>query len=238
MQPDPRKLIKKMGFTVPLLGIYDAPDSFIFEPVVKPPLKTRVCLFNFYNRWLKGETLQLTRDNYGCGGCGSALFNVTTRSREEFIKFLVDEEGLKSSHNLMGKWLDHRKQYEPKHGNLFAGQLRPEQYQYLLTVTFFVNPDQLSLLILGANYHSGPGDPPAVIAPFGSGCMELLTLFGSLDTPRAIIGATDIAMRQSLPPDILAFTVTRPMFKQLCDLDNKSFLYKPFWKNLQKARGL
>lgn len=56
--------------------------------------------------------------------------------------------------------------------------------------------------------------------------------------PQAIIGATDIAMRQHLPPDILAFTVTKPMFEQLCALDTRSFLHKPFWRNLRKARGL
>ena len=97
---------------------------------------------------------------------------------------------------------------------------------------------QLSVLAIGAQYHSAPDDPPPVIAPFGSGCMQLLPLFEDLDAPQAVIGATDIAMRRFLPPDVLAFTVTRPMFEQLCVLDEKSFLYKPFWNNLRKARGL
>jgi hypothetical protein len=43
-------------------------------------------------------------------------------------------------------------------------------------------------------------------------------------------------MRQWLPPDIMALSVTVPMFQQLCSLDEKSFLYKPFLKNLQKSR--
>ena len=33
-----------------------------------------------------------------------------------------------------------------------------------------------------------------------------------------------------------AFTVTVPMYRQLCALDEKSFLHKPFWRNLQRAR--
>jgi hypothetical protein len=90
----------------------------------------------------------------------------------------------------------------------------------------------------GAYYHSSPDDAAPVIAQFGSGCMELVAAFIDLETPQAIIGATDIAMRQYLPPDIMAFTVTRPMFERLCSLDQKSFLYKQFWKRLQKARGL
>jgi len=68
--------------------------------------------------------------------------------------------------------------------------------------------------------------------------MELISLFEDLNVPKAIIGATDIAMRQYLPQDTLAFTVTKPMFKQLCELDEKSFLYKTFWDNLKKVRGL
>jgi hypothetical protein len=74
------------------------------------------------------------------------------------------------------------------------------------------------------------------MAPFGSGCSQLLPLFGDLDIPQAIVGATDIAMRQWLPPDTLAFTVTKPMFEQLCDLDERSFLYKRFLPRLQEAR--
>ena len=46
-----------------------------------------------------------------------------------------------------------------------------------------------------------------------------------------------IAMREHLPPDILALTVNKPMYRQLCELDENSFLYKPFWKRLRKARG-
>ena len=55
---------------------------------------------------------------------------------------------------------------------------------------------------------------------------------------QAIIGATDIAMRRFLPPELLAFTVTKPMFEQLRGLDEKSFLYKPFRQDLRKERGL
>ena len=64
----------------------------------------------------------------------------------------------------------------------------------------------------------------------------MITPFEDLAIPQAIIGATDIAMRQWLPPDIMALSVTVPMFQQLCSLDEKSFLYKPFLKNLQKSR--
>ena len=238
MQPDPSELIKQIGLTTPLIGFYDAPDASPFEPLIKPTPNKRVCIFAFYKSWLQGKTLLVTKDNHGCGGCGNWIFGLTARSRKEYIEFLVDEEGLKASHELMDKWLDHSKQYKPQHPNILIGPLLKDQYRYLKSITFYVNPDQLSLLITGAHYNNAPGDPLPVLAPFGSGCMELLPLFEDSNIPQAIIGATDIAMREYLPPNILAFTVTKPMFKQLCNLDENSFLYKPFWKDLKTARGL
>jgi hypothetical protein len=74
------------------------------------------------------------------------------------------------------------------------------------------------------------------MAPFGAGCMEMLPLFRDLELPQAMIGATDLAMRHLLPPNILAFTCTVPMFERLCTLDERSFLSRPFLARLKKAR--
>lgn len=156
---------------------------------------------------------------------------------EGFISFLVDQEGLKANHDLMDQWINQGHTYKPRHENILIGPLQKHSYDFLKTITFLVNPDQLSALMIGAQYFSKTGDSPAVLAPFGSGCGEILALFEDLDIPQAIIGSTDLAMRRYLPPELIAFTVTRSMFKRLCDLDNKSFLEKPFLGNLKKARG-
>ena len=236
MQPDPTNLIERIGLTTPLIGFYDSPDPAPFAPLVKPGLGKGTCVFGFYRQWLKGKTLHITERNLGCGGAGHWLCNVSARSREGFVRFLVDDEGLKSSHSLMNQWLDHRSGYQQERPHILIGPLHKDQYRYLKSITFYVDPDQLSLLMLGAQYHSAPDDPPPVIAPFGSGCMQLVVLFDGLNIPQAVVGATDIAMRQYLPPDTLAFTVTMPMFEQLCALDEGSFLYKPFWSRLKEAR--
>jgi hypothetical protein len=238
MPPDPTNLLKRIDLTTPLIGFYDAPDASPFAPTVESDSKQRECVFSFYQNWLGGETLLLTKGNFGCGGSCYWLGNAEAIPRKQFVKFLVDAEGLKESQELMNRWLDHFRPYQAAHPNLLIGPLREDQFEHLRTITFFVNLDQLSALILGANYNNAPGDPPPVLAPFGSGCMELVPLFEDLDIPQAIVGATDIAMRQLLPPNILAFTVTKPMFELLCGLDQRSFLYKPFWKRLRAARGL
>ncbi len=237
MQPDPTHLLGKIDLDTSLIGFYDAPDPSVFAPLVEPGAGERQCVFAFYNQWMRGTTLHITKEKFGCRGARYWLFDVEAMSRESFVKFLADDEGLKASHDLMNQWLDYHKPYRQEHPHILIGPLKENQYEYLKTITFFVNPDQLSLLLLGAQYNHAPGDPPPVIAPFGSGCMELVPLFDDLNVPQAIIGTTDIAMRRFLPPDVMGFTITKPLFEQLCALDERSFLYKPFWQRLRKARG-
>ena len=100
-----------------------------------------------------------------------------------------------------------------------------------------MNADQLSLLQHGAYNHHAWGEPDPVTVPFGSGCSELVVTFRDLDKPQAAIGGTDIAMRDQLPAGVLGFTVTVPMFAQLCGLDDDSFFGKGFLKRLRSARG-
>jgi hypothetical protein len=237
VQPYPTALIDKLGLEVPLVGLYDAPDPAPFEPLVDPPEGKYVCMFSFYEDWLEGRTLHLTAETHGCAGAGRWLLSSVTRSREDFVGFLVEQEGLKSSHELMYEWLDHHSGYDPEHGHVLVGPLREEQYPYLKTVTFWVDADQLGLLILAAQYESSPSDASPSIAPFGSGCMQMASLFDDLEAPQAIVGATDIAMRKHLDPGLLAFTVTKPMYERLCALDEDSFLGKRFWRSLQKSRA-
>lgn len=237
MQPDYSYFISKTGIELPLIGFYDAPDIPSFEPIAEPVKKARACLFAFYKQWKEGITLRISNENYGCGGAGSWLFNVKTRTRQQYIEFLVDEEGLKHNYQLMDKWLNSLNPYKPQNPYLFIGPLKPDMYEYLKTISFIVNPDQLSMLVIAAQYNSCPDEEPAVISPFGSGCMQLVTKFENLEIPQALIGGTDLAMRQYLPPEKLVFTVTRPMFERICNLGTKSFLEKSFIHRLNATRA-
>lgn len=229
--PDPSYLLEKTGIEYPPIGFYDVPDYTAFEPVTE----AKACVFAYFKQWQKGKSLLLSKKQYGCPGAGKWLCSVQTRSREDYIKFLADEEGLKANQELMGLWLDDEQPYKQQYEHLLIGPQHPDQYAYLKSVTFFVNPDQLSILAIGAQLYSKPGESP-VIAPFGSGCMQLVSLFRNLEEPQAIIGATDMAMRKYLPPDILAFTATRPMFELLCSLDRNSYLEKRFLSDLKSSR--
>lgn len=238
MKPDASYLLVKTGISLPLIAFYDAPETSSFEPLVVPPKPGRACMYSFYKKWLDGYTAALTKDNFGCGGASHHIFSQPMRSHEEFISFLADEEGLKANHQLMDEWIQNEQTYQPEHEYVLYGPLKMDQYNYVKTITFLVNPDQLSMLMIGAQYFASLNDPEPVIAPFGSGCMQSVVLFKDLNAPQAIIGATDMAMRMYLPPDVLAFTVTKPMFENLCRLDKNSFLEKGFITRLKKARGI
>jgi len=238
-QPDPSALVAALDLQTPLLGFYDAPDPEAFAPLVGPnPGAGRgPCVFHFYRCWLKCETLHLTAANFGCGGCGRAFFGVQMREREDFIDFLWKDEGLRASRELMAGWVDNAPTYAPQHEHVLIGPLKPALAQYLRTVTFWVEADQLSVLQHGAYHHHAWGEPDPVTVPFGSGCSELVVHFRDLDRPQAAIGGTDVAMRHDLPAGVLAFTVTVPLFAQLCTLGADSFLGKGFLTRLRKARG-
>ena len=239
VQPDPAPLLAQLNLDLPLIGFYDAPDPAAFAPLVEPRRGAGrgPCVFDFFRRWQYGETLHLTRDNFGCGGAGRALCGVQTRAHDDFVDFLWRDEGLRATRDLMEGWVDAAPTYQAQHEHILIGPLKPSLVAHLRTVTFWVNPDQLSVLQHGAYHHHAWGDPDPVTVPFGSGCSELVVTFRDLELPQAAIGGTDIAMRDQLPPDVLAFTVTVPLFAQLCALDESSFLGKGFLRSLRKARG-
>ena len=149
--------------TTPLIGLYDAPDPEAFAPLVRPPegpgRGRGACLFNYYRRWEKGETLHLTAERFGCGGCGRSLFGVQVRERDDFIDFLWRDEGLRASRELMAEWVDNAPTYRPEHASVLVGPLKPDLAAYLRTITFWVNADQLCVLQHGAYHHHAWGSP-------------------------------------------------------------------------------
>jgi hypothetical protein len=219
--------------TLPI-GVYDAPDPEIFAPLV--PLKR--CIFDHYQDFQSGAAVVLDETVKGCPGCGYWMLGKGRfPSREAMVTFLTDKEGLRENAGLTEAWLDAHPTFEPRNGHIVVGPVSVDRMHFLRTVTFFVNADQLSVLIYGANYHARPSDPEPVLAPWGSGCGQLYSLFPSLSSAQAIIGATDVAMRPQIPPDLLSFTVTVPMLDRLLSLDDgHSFLSKPFLSQLKLAR--
>ena len=236
MQPDPTNLLETAEISNRLIGFYDTPETIGFDPFVK----ANHCVFSCYAGWMQGKSTCLSEGNIGVIGCPGAGYwscNVATVPREDVAHSLAVKEGLKASSQLMCRWLANRPPYQRQHAHIVIGPLREEYYDYLKTITFYVNSDQLSLLITGAEYCNASPTHHPVTAVFGSGCGQLAAVLDDFDRPQAVIGGTDIAMRPYLPRDTLAFTVTKSMFEQLCRLDRSSFLYQSFWTRVKRSRN-
>ena len=97
-------------------------------------------------------------------------------------------------------------------------------------VIFLANPDQLSALVVLANYARETNDN--VIVPFGAGCHAIGIIpynESELEFPKATIGLVDISVRTKFDKDILSFTIPYKMFLEMESNVQGSFLEKSEW---------
>jgi uncharacterized protein (DUF169 family) len=101
------------------------------------------------------------------------------------------------------------------------------------SVIFFVNPDQLSALVVLANYGRKSNDN--VISPWGAACQSVLFSYdeGDKENPRAIIGYFDLAARKHVEKNILSFTIPFQMFLEMEENVKGSFLEMDEWIELR-----
>ncbi|MCX7982325.1 MAG: DUF169 domain-containing protein [Syntrophales bacterium] len=107
------------------------------------------------------------------------------------------------------------------------------------TVIFFLRPDELSALVVLANYAREGNEN--VIIPFGAGC-QTIGIYpyreGERHPPRGVVGLTDISARlftkkQMGEANFLTFAVPWEMYLELEDHVGGSFLERPTWRQLK-----
>ncbi len=100
-------------------------------------------------------------------------------------------------------------------------------------IVFYANPDQLSALVVLANY--GRAGNESAIIPFGAGCHSVC-LFplreAAQPQPRAVVGMTDISARPMVDADILSFSVPFAMFREMEENVPGSFLDRHDWQKV------
>ena len=112
-------------------------------------------------------------------------------------------------------------------------EIDPEEEKPELIV-FFCEPDQLSALVVLANYGRAGGSN--VIIPFGAGCHQTCLIpyaQSKKDKPQAVVGVTDISARPMVDPNVLSFTVPFAMFQEMEANVPGSFLEKAAWKKVR-----
>jgi uncharacterized protein (DUF169 family) len=109
------------------------------------------------------------------------------------------------------------------------------------TVVFLADMDQLSALVVLANY--GRDHNESVIIPQCAGCQSIgIYPFSEArrDPPRAVVGLVDISARvqikRQLRDDVLSFALPLAMFHEMEENVPGSFLKRNTWKELTKLR--
>ncbi len=107
------------------------------------------------------------------------------------------------------------------------------------SITFFVEPDALSALVILANYACPERENVAM--PWAAGC-QVMGIFAyrelERDYPRALVGLTDISARKtvraSLGKTVMSFTAPWPVFLEMEKHAEGSFLGRETWHALQR----
>lgn len=157
-------------------------------------------------------------------------------------KLLIEEfaegEGFLKTPELVAEWAENTPKIKPEGPYVVIKPLKNlKPGEQPKAVAFLVDPDQLSALVVLANF-ARPGTDHVRI-PMGSGC-SLFGLHpfyeGEQETPHAIVGLTDISARfylhKILGRDIMSFTAPWSFYEEMESNVSESFLTRFAWKTI------
>ncbi|HDQ04426.1 MAG TPA: hypothetical protein ENN23_07690, partial [Deltaproteobacteria bacterium] len=158
---------------------------------------------------------------------------------EAYDNFLHGERYIKSP-TLVSKFIENlpiREIPEPYvvFKPLSAVDLKKEKPQ---SIIFFVNPDQLSALVVLANYGREGNDN--VIIPYAAGC-QTIGIYpyeeAKEEKPRGVVGLTDLSARVYVRRQLgdahyMTFAAPYALFKEMEENVSGSFLERHTWKSL------
>jgi uncharacterized protein (DUF169 family) len=108
-------------------------------------------------------------------------------------------------------------------------------------IVFFADPDQLSAMVVLANYDRE--DNNNVIIPYAAGC-QTVGIYpyqeAQAERPRAVVGLTDLSarvyIRKQLGDNLMTFAVPLAMFEEMESHVAGSFLDRPTWQGLLASK--
>ncbi|MFO7706882.1 MAG: DUF169 domain-containing protein [Desulfobacterales bacterium] len=162
---------------------------------------------------------------------------------KEFAQNFLDGEGYQKNPDLVHQWLEELPITENGSACVLFKPLtgvdpKAERPQ---TVVLLADPDQLSALVILANYARGGMEN--VIIPWAAGCQTIGILplrEAKSGKPRAVVGLTDISARKYvrtlLGSEYLSFSMPWEMFLEMESNVEGSFLEKHTWRSLVGSR--
>jgi uncharacterized protein (DUF169 family) len=223
------------------------------------------CVIAFLKSAANGKTAVFSRATFGCPGGGVGLgfgdcYVNFPGGIEQFLstgnpEFCSSEFGKAVSKNLPDLEEGERYFKSPEIARSFVESLpmREHASEYVLfrplkdvnqkkevpkVVIFLVNPDQLSALVVMANY--GRNSTDNVITPFAAACQNIgIIPFREAESerPRAVIGLTDITVRKMFRNDLLSFAMPWKLFREMESNVKGSFLEKRHWQHLRERNS-
>lgn len=163
-------------------------------------------------------------------------------TEDDAPKIMIEEfsegEGFKKTPELVAQYLEEVPHIEPEAPYVVIKPLESlASEEEPKVVVFLVAPEQLSALVVLANY--GREGIDNVRTPFCAGCasLALYPFYEATQTnPRAVIGLTDISaryyLRKPLGRDILSFSVPWKLFEEMEGNVSESFLTCFAWKSM------
>jgi uncharacterized protein (DUF169 family) len=220
---------------------------------------SRGCVSAFLASAAKGKTAVFSRKTFGCPGGGAGLgFGNTYKNFPGGIEYFLSTGNKEFCQSEIGKnivknmpMLEHGEGYlkDPEIAKKFFESLPLVDipFEYVVykpleklaanevpeIVVLLANPDQLSALTVLANYSRETSDN--VIVKFGAGCQQtgIIAYKECLsENPKAVIGLTDISVREIFEKDILSFTMPYRMFLEMEGDVEGSFLQKAEWLHI------
>ncbi|MFZ7126028.1 MAG: DUF169 domain-containing protein [Desulfobacterales bacterium] len=163
---------------------------------------------------------------------------------KEFVDNFLKGEGYVKTPDLVKQWIEEIPITQVKSAYVLFKPLseidatgeRPE------SVVFLADPDQLSALVILANY--GREGMENVIIPWAAGCQTIGILpyrEARSGKPRAVVGLTDISARKYvrtlLGSEYLSFAMPWEMFLEMESHVEGSFLERHVWHSLMESKA-
>ncbi|BBO77521.1 hypothetical protein DSCW_49380 [Desulfosarcina widdelii] len=164
---------------------------------------------------------------------------VEQNAGKEFAENFLEGERYVKNPDLVKQWIDELpiKEAESRYV-LFKplDEINPDR-ETPATVVLVANADQISALVILANYARQGMEN--VIIPWAAGCQTIGLLpfrEGQSKKPRAVVGLTDISarkyVRKLLGAEYLSFAMPWPLFLEMEANVEGSFLERPPWTSL------
>lgn len=163
------------------------------------------------------------------------------RAGKAFAEQFLEGERYVKTPELVEEWLERipMRQIDARYVVFKPLDQVEEENETPQVIVFSVNPDQLSALVILANYNRAGMEN--VTIPWAAGCQTvgIIPLHeAEQENPRAVVGLTDISARKYvralLGADCLTFAVPYLLFTQLEQEVDTSFLRGHTWKTLQE----